>query len=66
MTIQLITIGKTDNKQLTSLIDDYIKRLGYYIKFSLDIIPDIKNSKNLKFEKNHYVYTYNKIIKHFR
>lgn len=47
MTIKLITIGKTDNKQLTSLIDDYIKRLSYYIKFSLDIIPDIKNSKNL-------------------
>jgi len=47
MTIKLITIGKTDNKQLTSLIDDYIKRLGYYIKLSLDIIPDIKNSKNL-------------------
>jgi len=47
MTIKLITIGKTDNKQLTSLIDGYIKRLGYYIKFSLDIIPDIKNSKNL-------------------
>jgi len=47
MTIKLITIGKTDNKQLTLLIDDYIKRLGFYIKFSLDIIPDIKNSKNL-------------------
>ncbi|GAA4901323.1 23S rRNA (pseudouridine(1915)-N(3))-methyltransferase RlmH [Flaviramulus aquimarinus] len=47
MTIKLIAIGKTDNKQLTSLIDDYTKRLGYYIKFHLDIIPDIKNSKNL-------------------
>lgn len=47
MTIKLIAIGKTDNKQLTLLIDDYIKRLGFYIKFSLDIIPDIKNSKNL-------------------
>ena len=47
MTIKLIAIGKTDNKQLTSLIDDYIKRLSFYIKFSLDIIPDIKNSKNL-------------------
>ena len=47
MTIKLIAIGKTDNKQLTSLIDDYIKRLGFYIKFSLDLIPDIKNSKNL-------------------
>ncbi|WP_298556236.1 23S rRNA (pseudouridine(1915)-N(3))-methyltransferase RlmH [uncultured Algibacter sp.] len=47
MTIALITIGKTDNKQLTSLIDDYIKRLGHYIKFNLDVIPDIKKSKNL-------------------
>ena len=47
MTIKLITIGKTDNKELTALIDDYIKRLGHYIKFSLDIIPDIKNVKNL-------------------
>ncbi|GGZ91144.1 23S rRNA (pseudouridine(1915)-N(3))-methyltransferase RlmH [Algibacter mikhailovii] len=47
MTIKLIAIGKTDDKQLNSLIDNYIKRLGFYIKFSLEIIPDIKNSKNL-------------------
>lgn len=47
MTIKLIAIGKTDNKQLLSLITDYQKRLGFYIKFSLEIIPDIKNSKNL-------------------
>ena len=47
MTIKLIAIGKTDNKQLLSLIADYQKRLGFYIKFSLEIIPDIKNSKNL-------------------
>ncbi len=47
MTIKLIAIGKTDHKDLQSLMDDYIKRLGFYIKFSLDIIPDIKNSKNL-------------------
>lgn len=47
MTIKIIAIGKTDNKQLASLIDDYIKRLGFYIKFSLDIIPDLKKSKNL-------------------
>ena len=47
MTIRLIAIGKTDNKELTLLIDTYIKRLSFYIKFSLEIIPDIKNSKNL-------------------
>ena len=47
MNINLIAIGKTDNKLLISLIDEYIKRLGFYVKFSLNIIPDIKNSKNL-------------------
>ncbi len=47
MTIKLLAIGKTDNKQLQQLIDDYKKRLGFYIKFDLEIIPDIKNVKNL-------------------
>lgn len=47
MTIKLLAIGKTDDKKLLSLIDDYQKRLGFYVKFSLEIIPDIKKSKNL-------------------
>ena len=47
MQIKLLAIGKTDNKQLQQLIDDYQKRLGYYIKFNLEIIQDIKNVKNL-------------------
>mgnify|MGYP003610926834 CR=1 FL=1 len=47
MNIRLITIGKTDNKSLQSLIDDYTKRLSFYVKFDLEIIPDIKNVKNL-------------------
>lgn len=47
MNIRLIAIGKTDNKNLQSLIDDYQKRLSFYIKFDLEIIPDIKNVKNL-------------------
>jgi 23S rRNA (pseudouridine1915-N3)-methyltransferase len=47
MNIRLIAIGKTDNKDLQSLIDDYTKRLSFYVKFDLDIIPDIKNVKNL-------------------
>jgi 23S rRNA (pseudouridine1915-N3)-methyltransferase len=47
MNIKLIAIGKTDNKSLQSLIDDYTKRLSFYIKFDLDIIQDIKNVKNL-------------------
>lgn len=47
MNIRLLAIGKTDNKELQQLIDDYTKRLSFYIKFDLEIIPDIKNVKNL-------------------
>ena len=47
MQITLIAIGKTDSKELEQLIQEYVKRLGFYTKFELDIIPDIKNSKNL-------------------
>ena len=47
MKIKLIAIGKTDNSALQALIDDYMKRLSFYIKFELDIIADIKNVKNL-------------------
>lgn len=47
MNIRLLAIGKTDNKALQSLIDDYQKRLSFYIKFDLEIIPDIKNVKHL-------------------
>jgi len=47
MKIKLLAIGKTDDKNLLSLIQTYEKRLKHYIKFELEIIPDIKNSKNL-------------------
>ncbi|WP_431136698.1 23S rRNA (pseudouridine(1915)-N(3))-methyltransferase RlmH [Psychroserpens mesophilus] len=47
MNIKLLAIGKTDNKQLQALIDDYQKRLGFYVKFEFEIIPDLKKAKNL-------------------
>ena len=47
MKIKLLAIGKTDNKNLILLINEYQNRLKHYIKFELDIIPDIKNAKNL-------------------
>lgn len=47
MNIKLLAIGKTDNKCLQELIDDYKKRLSHYIKFDFEIIADIKNAKNL-------------------
>ncbi|OYX25601.1 MAG: 23S rRNA (pseudouridine(1915)-N(3))-methyltransferase RlmH, partial [Flavobacteriales bacterium 32-35-8] len=47
MTIKLLAIGKTDDKELKSLIEGYAKRLSFYVNFQLDIIPDLKNAKNL-------------------
>lgn len=47
MTIKLICIGKTDNTALQSLIQEYATRLGFYIKFEMELIPDLKNVKNL-------------------
>ena len=47
MTVKLIAIGKTDSKALLQLISEYENRLKHYVKFELEIIPDIKNTKNL-------------------
>ena len=47
MTIKLLVVGKTDSASLQDLIAEYEKRLRHYIKFELEIIPDIKNAKNL-------------------
>ncbi|WP_310994104.1 23S rRNA (pseudouridine(1915)-N(3))-methyltransferase RlmH [Aequorivita marina] len=47
MKIRLLAIGKTDNKHLQSLMDDYTKRLGFYVSFKMEVIRDIKNAKNL-------------------
>ncbi|MBV1923662.1 MAG: 23S rRNA (pseudouridine(1915)-N(3))-methyltransferase RlmH [Flavobacteriaceae bacterium] len=47
MKITLLAIGKTDHKQLQQLIDEYTKRLGFYVSFNFIVIPDIKNVKNL-------------------
>ena len=51
MKIKLLVIGKTDSKHLDALIDMYQKRLQHYISFQLEIIPDLKNSKNLSEEQ---------------
>ncbi len=47
MQIKLIAIGKTDLAELNHLISVYQNRLSHYVKFSFEIIPDLKNSKNL-------------------
>ena len=43
----LLTIGKTDINAIAKEIDKYIKRISYYLPFTLETIPDIKKMKKL-------------------
>lgn len=47
MKIEFIVVGKTNNKNLTDLFEEYEKRLKHYISFSFKVIPELKNTKNL-------------------
>ncbi|HBR54088.1 MAG TPA: 23S rRNA (pseudouridine(1915)-N(3))-methyltransferase RlmH, partial [Flavobacteriaceae bacterium] len=51
MKITLLAIGKTDDKDLQRLITVYSKRLSHYVSFTAEMLPDIKNSKNLSEEQ---------------
>lgn len=46
----LLTVGKTDLNAIAIEIDSYIKRISYYLPFSMENIPDIKKTK--KFSEN--------------
>ena len=43
----LLSVGKTDDPEYGQMIDVYKKRLGFYIPFDTEFLPDIRNRKNL-------------------
>ena len=47
MVIELIVIGKTDSKEVASLVEMYARRVNFYCKFAVTALPDIRNTKNL-------------------
>ena len=47
MKITLFVVGKTDNPNTEGLSQLYIQRLKHYINVTIQVIPDIKNAKNL-------------------
>lgn len=51
MKITLLVIGKTDTGYFIDAVSEYQKRLEHYIPFEIQVIPDIKNTKNLTVEQ---------------
>ena len=47
MKIALVVIGKTDAGYFVEAINEYKNRLVHYIPFEMEVIPDIKNVRNL-------------------
>ena len=49
--ITILAIGKTNKGFIDQGIEEYLKRLKRYIKIDFNIVPDVKNSKNLPLEQ---------------
>ena len=47
MKINLLCIGKTDDKEIKNLINYYLTRLPRHWNFEITEIPDVKNARNL-------------------
>ncbi len=51
MKILFLMIGKTVDKRLTTLIDEYAERVKHYMPFDMEVIPELKNTKVLSAEQ---------------
>ena len=47
MNIELIVVGKTDMKEVETLVAMYAKRLNHYVRFAITTIADVRNTKKL-------------------
>ena len=47
MKITLLVVGKTIDAHIEALIQEYHKRLSHYVPFTLQVIPELKNTKAL-------------------
>ena len=47
MKILLIVVGKTDQPWLVTGISQYTERLTHFGQFEMQVIPDLKNTKNM-------------------
>ena len=47
MNIDLVVVGKTDSKNVAELVDAYLRRINFYTRCVITVLPDLKNTKNL-------------------
>jgi len=47
MKTSLIVVGKTTDKNFIASIEEYVKRVNHYMPFSIEVVPELKGTKNL-------------------
>lgn len=48
MVVELIVVGRTTSAYLVTGIEEYLKRLKHYVRFSITVIPELRNAKNMR------------------
>ena len=51
MKILFLVVGKTNGAYLNEAISDYCNRIKFYLPFEMEVIPELKNAKNLSFDQ---------------
>lgn len=46
-----LVIGKTTDKRIATLADEYIARIQHYMPFEMQVVPELRNAKNLSQEQ---------------
>ena len=46
MKFTLLVVGRTVEKHYITAINDYVERTRHFISFDMEVIPELKNTKN--------------------
>lgn len=51
MKITLLVVGKTTDKHIVALVDEYMARLKHYVPVEIEVIPELRQTKSLTEEQ---------------
>lgn len=47
----LVVVGKNTDVNIGKLVDEYVGRINHYMPFSIEVVPELKNAKNLSMDQ---------------
>lgn len=47
----LVVVGKNTDVNIGKLVDEYVGRINHYMPFGIEVVPELKNAKNLSMDQ---------------